>query len=325
MAMMVTREDIDAARARLQQYAVETPLLRSPALDEAVGGTVLIKPECLQRTGSFKFRGAFNRLSLIAPEDRARGVVACSSGNHAQGVAEAARILGMSATIVMPADAPEIKLQRTRAFGAEVVTFDRGKDDRDAIAAEICARTGATFVHPYNDPGVIAGQATVGLEIAKQAKAMGQVPEAALACTGGGGLASGIALALHYDLPGCDFYTAEPAGFDDYARSLASGNIETNSQLSGSVCDAILTPSPGEVPFPILKELARDGLVVSDDEALQAVAFAFRELKIVVEPGGAVALAAVLSGKLDVKDRTVAVVLTGGNIDPAMLQRALAL
>ncbi|WP_153768375.1 threonine/serine dehydratase [Labrenzia sp. CE80] len=325
MAMMVTREDIDAARARLQQHAVETPLLRSPALDEAVGGTVLIKPECLQRTGSFKFRGAFNRLSLIAPEDRARGVVACSSGNHAQGVAEAARILGMSATIVMPADAPEIKLQRTRAFGAEVVTFDRGKDDRDAIAAEICARSGGTFIHPYNDPGVIAGQATVGLEIAKQAKEIGKLPEAALACTGGGGLASGIALALHSDLPDCDFYTTEPEGFDDYARSLASGNIETNSQLSGSVCDAILTPSPGEVPFPILKELARDGLVVSDDEALQAVAFAFRELKIVVEPGGAVALAAVLSGKLDVKDRTVAVVLTGGNIDPAMLQRALAL
>ncbi|MEP1881119.1 MAG: threonine/serine dehydratase, partial [Roseibium sp.] len=268
--MMVTREDIDAARGRLQQFAVETPLLRSPALDEAVGGTVLIKPECLQLTGSFKFRGAFNRLSLIAPEDRARGVVACSSGNHAQGVAEAARILGTSATIVMPADAPEIKLQRTRDFGAEVVTFNRGKDDRDAIAAEICERTGATFVHPYNDPGVIAGQATVGLEIAQQSKVTGQLPEAVLACTGGGGLASGIALALQNDLPDCDFHTVEPAGFDDYARSLASGNIETNSQLGGSVCDAILTPSPGEVPFPILKELARDGLVVSDDEALQA-------------------------------------------------------
>ncbi|MEJ8474813.1 threonine ammonia-lyase [Roseibium algae] len=324
MINQVSRNDIEAARKRLHGYAVKTPLLWFPVLDEAAGCSVLVKPESLQRTGSFKFRGAFNRLSLIPDEVRRYGVVACSSGNHAQGVAAAAGILGMEATIVMPADAPAIKLQRTRDLGAEVVTFDRELDDRDAIAAEICAKTGATFVHPYNDAGVIAGQGTVGVELAEQAHAMGILPSAVLACTGGGGLASGIALALKSDLPDCHFHTVEPAGFDDYARSLAAGERVENPSLSGSLCDAILTNMPGQVSFSILKDHAGRGLVVTDEEALAAVAFAFRELKLVVEPGGAVALAAVLSGKLDSKGQPVGIVLSGGNIDPAMLQRALA-
>lgn len=324
MTEAVTRADIDLARERIAGKAVRTPLLRSAALDEATGGTILVKPECLQRTGSFKFRGAFNRLSMIPEQDRKNGVVACSSGNHAQGVAEAARLLGMPATIVMPQNAPEVKLRRTKAFGAKVVTYDRETEDREAIARGICEQTGATFVHPYNDPGVLAGQGTIGAEIAEQVSEQNLTPERILVCTGGGGLSGGIALALETDLPACRVSTIEPEGFDDYGRSLASGTPQTNAHKTGSVCDAILTETPGTLSFPILQRVKASGIAVSDAEALSAVAFAFRELKLVVEPGGAVALAAALSGKLDLAGRTVALVLSGGNIDETMLQRALA-
>ncbi|WP_417685972.1 threonine ammonia-lyase [Roseibium sp.] len=323
MVVSVSRQDISDAQARLDGYAVKTPLLRFPVLDEAVGGTMLVKPECLQRTGSFKFRGAFNRLSMIPVAQRKHGVVACSSGNHAQGVAEAARLLGMKATIVMPADAPTIKLQRTRDFGAEVITYDRVSEDREAIAAAICDKSGATFVHPFDDPGVIAGQGTVGAEIAAQSAALGLVPDTVLVCTGGGGLSSGVAVALEHDLPDCGFRTVEPSGFDDYARSLKAEERVGNPSTAGSVCDALLTERPGAIGFEILKRRAGDGLVVTDDEALAAVAFAHLELKLVVEPGGAVALAAILSGKFDAKGKVVCVVLTGGNIDPHMLHSAL--
>lgn len=323
MAVQVARADIEAARRRLVGYAVETPLLRFPVLDEATGGTILVKPESLQRTGSFKFRGAFNCLSQVREADRARGVVACSSGNHAQGVAESARILGIPATIVMPEDAPTIKLNRTRAFGANVVTYQRASEDRDEIAAEICKRSGGVFVHPFNDPQVIAGQGTVGAEIAAQAKKLDLIPDAVLACTGGGGLSGGIALALESDLPDTAFHTVEPQGFDEYARSLAAGERLSNENVSGSVCDALMSKTPGEIGFSLLMRLAGKGLVVSDGEALAAVAFAFNELKLVVEPGGAAALAAVLSGKISTKGRVLTVVLTGGNIDPTMLQKAL--
>jgi threonine dehydratase len=320
----VTRAHIDAARKRLDGYAVKTPLLRFPVLDEATGGTILVKPENLQRTGSFKFRGAYNRISRIPEEIRANGVVACSSGNHAQGVAESARILGIPATIVMPADAPAIKLQRTRGFGARVITYDRATEDREAIADGLCAESGATFVHPYNDPEIIAGQGTVGAEIADQARALGLEPDAVVACTGGGGLSGGVALALESGLPEARFYTVEPEGFDDYARSLAQGERLANPQKSGSVCDALLSEMPGERGFAILHRLGVSGLTVSDQEALAAVAFAFLELKLVVEPGGAVALAALLNGRIPTQGRTLAVVLTGGNIDEAMMQRALS-
>lgn len=323
MTDCVSRADIEAARKRLEAHAVKTPLLRFPVLDEAVGGTVLIKPESLQRTGSFKFRGAFNRISQIPEADRAKGVVACSSGNHAQGVAASAKILGIPATIVMPEDAPAIKLQRTRDYGATIVTYDRSTEDRDAIAGEICRRTGAVLVHPYNDPQVIAGQGTVGAEIAEQAKALNLLPDAVLACTGGGGLSSGIALALESDLPGAVFHTVEPEGFDDYARSLACGKRVANDRLSGSVCDALMSPEPGENGFAILHRLGVQGLAVSDEEVLAAVAFAFTEMKLVVEPGGAAALAAVLSGKISAAGKVLGVVLTGGNIDPSMMQKAL--
>ncbi len=316
-------DDVAAARARIAGVASVTPLLRFPFLDDLTGGTVLIKPETLQRTGSFKFRGAYNRLSLIPESERSKGVVACSSGNHAQGVAEAARLIGMPATIVMPSDAPALKKARTERSGAAVVTYERGREDRDAIAAEISARTGATLVHPYNDAGVIAGQGTIGVEIAEQAAALGLEPEAMLTCCGGGGMTGGIALALETLLPDCAIYPVEPQGFDDYARSLAAGERLGNPAEGGSVCDALMSPSPGELGFAITSRRAREGLVVSDAEALAAVAFAFNELKLVVEPGGAVALAAVLTGKLPVKGRTVALILSGGNIEPAMLMRAL--
>jgi threonine dehydratase len=320
---VVSIEDIEAAASRIQGEAVVTPLLRHPALDERAGAQVFIKPECLQRSGSFKFRGAFNCLSQIDISVRANGVVACSSGNHAQGVAASAQLLGMPATIVMPADAPVIKLERTRAFGAEVVTYDRENEDREAIAARLCAETGATFVHPFNDPAVIAGQGTVGLEMARQAEELGVQFDDVLACTGGGGLSSGIALALAFKSPSTRFHTVEPELFDDYKRSLEAGALLSNAAKSGSICDALLSETPGEIGFSILRQLAAEGVTVSDDEVLNAVAFAFTELKLVVEPGGAAALAAVLSGKLPVKNKTIGLVLTGGNIDPQMLLKAL--
>ncbi|WP_349357594.1 threonine/serine dehydratase [Stappia sp.] len=316
-------DDILAARERIAGQAVRTPLLTSAFLDATTGGRILIKPENLQRTGSFKFRGAFNRLSMIPEADRAAGVVACSSGNHAQGVAEAARLLGMPATIVMPEDAPKAKLDRTRRAGARVVTYKRGIEDRDAISHAIAAETGATFVHPFNDPGVIAGQGTLGLELCEQAAEIGAEPDAVLTCAGGGGMSAGVALAFERLAPDCAFHPVEPAGFDDIARSLAAGERLSNPSESGSVCDAILTPMPGELAFSILRRRAGGGLVVSDDEALAAVAFAFRELKLVVEPGGAVCLAAVLAGKLPVEGRTIALTLSGGNVDPALLASAL--
>ncbi|MDD7910401.1 threonine/serine dehydratase [Pseudovibrio exalbescens] len=318
-------QDILEARTRISNHAVHTPLLRSNVLDEVTGGQILIKPECLQRTGSFKFRGAFNRLSMIPAEQRGAGVVACSSGNHAQGVAAAAKLLGMRATIVMPSDAPELKRRRTAALGAEVVLYDRLREDRDAIAHGIASETGGTFVHPFNDPGVIAGQGTVGLELSAQARAAGLELEGMAVCTGGGGLTSGIALALAELEPECVLHTCEPEGFDDYARSLAASAIVNNEQAGGSVCDAVLTQAPGDVGFEILRKRRVVPAIVTDEEALKAVAFAFTELKLVVEPGGAVALAAVLFGKVPVKDRCVGVTLSGGNIDPGMMARALSL
>jgi threonine dehydratase len=319
-----TIEDVRAAAARIAPYAVRTPLLESPFLNEKLGARVLLKAEVLQRTGSFKFRGAYNCISQIDRAAFPGGVVACSSGNHAQGVAEAARLCGMPAVIVMPADAPAIKAARTKRSGAEIVFYDRFTEDRDAIAAKLAKERTAQFVAPFDNPHVIAGQGTVGLEIAEQAKLAGADLEAVLVPCSGGGLSSGVALAVRDAMPDCHAYTVEPEGFDDFARSLESGKRERNDPGARSICDALLMTHPGEITFALGRETLAGGLAVSDDEARAAVAFAFNELKLVVEPGGAVALAALLSGKYKPSGRPVAVVLSGGNIDQQMLNECLA-
>jgi threonine dehydratase len=311
--------DVEAAAARLRGIAVRTPLLESEALNQRAGGRILLKAECLQRTGSFKLRGAYNTISQID----AGAVVAYSSGNHAQGVAAAARLLGKAATIVMPADAPAIKIENTRAYGAEVRLYDRQRESREAIGAEIAARTGAALIKPYDDPRIIAGQGTAGLEIAEQAGDRGAAPDLALVPCGGGGLIAGCALALTHAFPGIAVYAVEPDGLDDTGRSLAAGERVANAPGATSICDALLLPTPGELTFALNRQLLAGGLTVSDDEVRGAIAFAFRHLKLVLEPGGAVALAAVLSGRLALEARTAAVVLSGGNVDPALFAAAI--
>jgi threonine dehydratase len=314
---------IRAAAGRMAGVIRETPLLSAPLLDRIAGRRVLVKAECLQLTGSFKARGAWSALSALSGAQRKQGVIAFSSGNHAQGVAYAAARHGAPAVIVMPADAPAVKIANTRDYGAEVILYDRATEDRDAIGAALVATRGLTLVRPYDDAQVIAGQGTAGLEIARQAKGLGVTDAAVVTCCGGGGLAAGIALALEAEAPALRLHTAEPAGFDDMARSLAAGRILRNDRLSGSICDAILTPQPGALTFPILQGRAGQGQVVTDDQALQAVALAFRHLRIVLEPGGAVALAAALFSP-DLPD-TVIAVATGGNTDPATFRAALDL
>jgi len=312
---------IEAAAQRLSGHARITPLLNAPLLDRIAGRRVFVKAECLQWTGSFKYRGGWSAVSALTPDQRARGVIAFSSGNHAQGVALAASQHGVPAVIVMPSDAPAVKITNTRAYGAEVVLYDRVSADRDDLGAEIAAARGLTLIKPYDEPLVIAGQGTIGLEIAAQAAAAGIKAATVITCCGGGGMTAGIALALQSRARGFLVRPAEPAGFDDVARSLASGQIERNAQLSGSICDAIITPQPGDITFPILKRLCGPGLVVTDDQALQAMAMAFAHLRIVLEPGGAVALAAALF--CDGLPDTVICTASGGNVDTAIFADAL--
>ena len=316
--------DLEAAAERLAGHAVVTPLLSSPALDARIGGRILLKAETLQRTGSFKFRGAYNRISQIPEAERRAGVVSYSSGNHAQGVAAAAALLGVPATIVMPEDAPAIKLANTRGYGAEVVLYDRDTQVREEIGAELAARRGATMVRPYDDPAIIAGQGTCGLEIARQAAAQDAPLDALLVCCGGGALTAGCALALAELSPRTAVYTVEPEGFDDTARSLAGGARVANDPAARSFCDALLVPTPGELTFAINRRLLAGGLSVSDAEVAVAMVYAFKTLKLVVEPGGAVALAALLAGRFDARGKTVALTLSGGNVDPETYRRVLA-
>lgn len=322
-----TFADVEDAARQLSGWARETPILENPVLNEALGFRLLVKPECLQWTGSFKFRGAFNRISRIPEADRAKGVVAFSSGNHAQGVARASALLGISATIIMPSDAPKAKIENTKALGGNVMLYDRLKESREEIGENLRRETGATLVKPYDDPYVIAGQGTLGLEIARQTKAMDAVPDAVLVPAGGGGLVAGTALAIDGTL-GCPVFSCEPETYDDHRRSLASGNREQVPDGAVSICDALLAPMPGEITFAVNSRLLKAGLAVSDDEVLAAMRTALLSLKIVVEPGGAVALASALTGKLaahmDVTGKTVCVVCSGGNADPDMLTRALA-
>jgi threonine dehydratase len=315
---MIDIRDIEAAAERLAGISVRTPLLQNHALDEAVGGKVLIKPECLQVTGSFKIRGAYNFLSQLMPEEAAKGVVAFSSGNHAQGVAAAGSLLDIRTAIVMPEDAPRAKLENTRRLGGEVITYDRYTGDREAIAREIAAERGAVVVPSYDHDFIIAGQGTVGLEITAQCAELGIVPDQVLVCCGGGGLIAGTATALKARWPDITVHTVEPDGFDDTARSLVSGQRESIDESARSICDALQAHSPGELTFAINQRLLSEGLVVSDDDVREAIRFAFRNLKLVVEPGGAVALAAVLSAKIETQGRTTVVVISGGNVDGEM-------
>ncbi|MDP1963242.1 MAG: threonine/serine dehydratase [Reyranella sp.] len=324
MTSLPTFADVQAAARRLEGITLRTPLLENARVNATLGGRLFIKAECLQRTGSFKLRGAYNFLASMSEDDRKKGAVGWSSGNHAQGLAEAGRLLGVKTTIVMPADAPALKVANTRASGAEIVLYDRVKDSREEIGLGIARKTGATVVPPYDHAWILTGQGTAGLEIVEQAKALGVTLDAVAAPCSGGGLSTGIALAVKGLSATTSVHAGEPAGFDDLARSLRSGKKETNDRLTGSICDALLAPTPGDVTFALAKTLLGPGLVVSDDEVLDAMELAFREFKIVVEPGGAVALAAALRGKLPVKGRVVAIVCSGGNVDHATFAHALA-
>jgi threonine dehydratase len=320
----VILSDVQAAAKRLEGRAVRTPLLESPALNERVGGRLLIKAETLQKVGAFKFRGAYNRMSQLSDDEKTRGVVAFSSGNHAQGVALAARILGVKAVIVMPIDAPAAKIAATRGYGAEVITYDRYTEDRDAIAARISQERGSIVVPPYDDPDIIAGQGTMGLELVEQARDMGAEPQLVATPVGGGGLVSGVAVAVKGLIPDAEIWGAEPEGFDDIARTLATGTPQSNIPGARSICDALQPPSPGKLTLPIIKDLLTGVVMITDAEAAEAMRAAFQHLKLVVEPGGAAALAAVIAGKVALNGRTGVVVLSGGNVDPALYARVLA-
>lgn len=308
-------KDVKAASERIKPAAINTPLLHSDFLDEACGARVLVKPECLQRTGSFKIRGAYNRLCQLSLEQKKAGVVAFSSGNHAQGVAYAAKLLNIPATIVMPSDAPEIKIANTKSYKAEVVTYDRFTESREDIAAQIARERNAVVVPSYDDFDIISGQGTVGLEIVEQVSQLGLKLDCLLVCCGGGGLIAGSSLAVRELSPDTDIYAVEPDDFDDHKRSLEVAKRLQNRADARSICDALLAPTPGKLTFEINCKNLSGAVSVSDEEVKSAMFFASSRLKLVLEPGGAVALAAVLSKKLDLQGKTVAIVLSGGNVD----------
>jgi len=320
-ARLPTFDDVRAAAKRLDGVARRTPLIAWTTLNTPAR-RVFVKVEALQRTGSFKFRGAYNRLVQLSTAERARGVVAFSSGNHAQGVAAAAGLLGVAATIVMPRDAPALKIANTRTLGAEIVLYDPETESREAIAAVLANERGATLVPSFDDPDIIGGQGTVGLEMIEQARALGVTLDSVYVCVGGGGLIAGCALAFEALSPATRVYAVEPAGFDDTARSLAAGHRVANAPGERSFCDALLTPEPGELTFAINRQLLAGGIVVTDAEVARAVAFAFRELKVVLEPGGAVALAAALEGR--VEGEAFGIVCSGGNVEADTFARCLA-
>lgn len=317
-------DDVAAARTRIAPHVVRTPMLRHRLLDERSGGTILLKPEPLQRTGSFKLRGATNALLCLSEAERRAGVVTHSSGNHGQATACAAAALGMRAQVFMPTDAPRIKVESTRSWGAEILPYDRVRDDREALARTHAGRTGAVMVPPFDHPDVIAGQGTLALELVEDARAAGLWLDALLVCTGGGGLVAGCALAIEGASPGTEVYAVEPADWDDTARSLASGHRLANKPGGSTLCDSLLSKMPGQITFEVNRPRLAGGLSVTDAEVLAAIAFAFAHLKLVVEPGGAVALAALLAGRFDARGRVVGAVISGGNVDAEVFGRALA-
>ncbi len=323
MDVLPSYADVESAAERLDGVAVKTPLLRSDVLDKMLGARLFVKAECLQRTGSFKFRGAYNRLSQLSAAEKARGVLAYSSGNHAQGVAAAANLLGTSATILMPKDAPATKVEGVKFWGGKVVYFDRATEVREEIGERIAAEEGRILVPPYEDRHIIAGQGTAGREAMLDLLELGAAPDITVCCAGGGGLIAGVGLAAKSLHPASQIWSAEPAGFDDLKHTIETGERRPNTRLTGSICDAIITPIHGELTWRLNRAQLSGGAAISDDEALDAIAMAWRHLKIVVEPGGAAALAAVLSGKIDVKGKTICVLATGGNVDKDVFARAI--
>lgn len=313
--MSVTLDDIKAAAERIKGIAVRTPLIRNDVLDESTGARVFVKAECLQRGGAFKIRGATNAIAALDPAVRQRGVLAFSSGNHAIAVATAAKIFGIQAVIIMPSDAPRIKRETTERLGAEVISFDRVKDNREAIGARISQERGLSLIKPFDDPDVMAGQGTAGLEIAEEIN-----PDIVFAPASGGGLACGVAIAL----PNATMYAVEPEGHDDIRRSLASGTIESNPPGIRSICDGLLVERAGDITFPILQSRFAGSLVLSDDATRRAMKFAFEHLKLVLEPSGAIALAAALEGGVDIKGKTIAILASGGNVDTEQFVKAIA-
>lgn len=315
--------DIENAEKLLRKNSIKTPLLESSLLNEALGGRILIKPECLQRTGSFKFRGAFNKISNIEQNKLKNGVVAYSSGNHAQGVAHAAQLFGISATIIMPNTAPAVKKQKTKEYGATVIEYDIQSESREKLGQAISEETGAILIKPYDDPYVIAGQGTVGIEICRDLNVIAVKPDQLLSPCGGGGLIAGISLATHQHFPDCKIFSCEPEGFDDTLRSLESGVRVSNDPGNSSICDAIITPTPGELTYQINEKHLSRGICVTDEQVLNAMKVAFEHFNIVVEPGGAVALAAVISSNVDVTNKTTIVICSGGNVDSSLFARCL--
>jgi threonine dehydratase len=320
--VLPTVADVVDAEARLRGWVVETPVLESEAINALARTRVLLKAECLQHTGSFKIRGALNRLLQLSADERAAGVVAFSSGNHAQAVALAARWLKVPATIVMPSDAPKVKVERTREHGAEVVLYDREREDREAIAAGIAERRGAAIVPPFDHPHVIAGQGTLGLELARAARARHLSLDAFYAPCSGGGLVGGCALALKNEWPSCAVYAVEPRGFEDHAASLAAGERRPVAPGGTTLCDGLRAPMPGAITFAINKRELAGALAVDDAQIRAAMALAAQHLKVVVEPSGAAALAAVLA-EPEPRAKCVAVVLSGGNVDAELLADVL--
>ena len=313
---------IQAAAQRIAEHAIKTPLLENEVLNQRTRARVLLKPECLQKTGSFKFRGAFNKVAQLSAEQLELGVVACSSGNHAQGLARAAQIVGCPATIVMPKDAPQIKIDNTKRYGAKIVPYDRYTESREAIAQDIADETGALFVPPYDDFDIMAGQGTVGLEIAETCLARSCSIDTVLVAASGGGLAAGVSTAIQPLMPSTNIMTVEPVAYDDHARSFAEGSRVTNPDTDPSICDALLAPEPGAHTFEVNQTTISRGLTVTDEQVKDAIRFAFLELKLVVEPGGAATLAAMLNYE-ELQQQTVAIVLSGGNIDPKLFMNIL--
>ena len=324
MTRLPTSDDVRNAAARIAGSVEETPLLTSQDLDDRTGGRIFLKAECLQKTGSFKFRGATNKLTQLTESERAAGVVAWSTGNHAQGVAAAAKAFNASAKIVMPSDAPDTKLDGTRSYGAEVIFYDRATDDREDIGRRIAQDEGRVVIPPYDDFDIMCGQGTAGLELADQTNELGFALDDVLVPASGGGLLAGVSLAVHDRFPDARIYVVEPESFNDHQRSLDSGQRETNAQREGSICDALLAPTPGALTWHVNRHHLAGGYAVSDDDVLDAIAYAHRELDIRLEPGGAITLAALLCGDHDAKGRAVALILSGGNVDDDTFNRALA-